>query len=61
MFMFCEYKMYPLYMYKEMPTVSLTDWFIGYHVCKNVGSCTVTSNQKKNIHVIKLARMPHNQ
>lgn len=53
--------MYPLYMYKEMPTVSLTDWFIGYHVCKNVGSCTVTSNQKKNIHVIKLARMPHNQ
>jgi hypothetical protein len=40
MFMFCEYKMYPLYMYKEMPTVSLTDQFIGHRVCKSVGSCT---------------------
>lgn len=38
--MFSEYKMCPLYMYKEMPTLSLTDWFIGHHVCKNVGSCT---------------------
>jgi len=38
--MFCEYKMYPLYRYKEMPTVSLTDCFIGHHVCENIGSCT---------------------